>query len=784
MSQEANAEDDGWGVLDRTFGPLELEHDQDVFFRHSPVNRYWKGSAEEELPTDHGARYVSGLTIYDEIFARGRLLGRYRSAHGPHTFDDSLDAFMAQFLGERPLEAFDLVIDGQSLDSHWRWASASKERTEAPGVHAIIRLEHTVRPVTVAVHTVVDSTPVMTRWLEITNTGERPAALTNVAVWSGLLMEVTPGVPHTQDIHELVSFRDGAFFSLGRLTHTTWGHEGSFSWQALTPGTFTMSTPHGSSGWGLPFFLVKGVLKSEVYIGHLAWSGNWEISFYNDCFDNRGGHVEPYRSARLFFRAGPKAPAPQRLIAPGETVATPALHLGHVDGPVDAAVQAMHTHIRQSVMPRCGEHSSVGHWVSPKNVKQQRQLGRATVDEYIRREIDAYSAIGANLYQLCEWHGNPRDQAFVEHYQRGRGDWYAPSHFTTSLKEFGDIIRAGGTRLQMWMEPEVADPGTGVAAAHPDWFVMRDGERISNLGSRNRDQRYSPLLDLSLPEAAEWVEQQVAHVIEDYSADEIMWDYNARPGVGGQRRVGDHVEDTAWRYYENLYGLLKRLAEKHPHVTWLNCASGGARSDLGILQCGARATVVSDYSVMPRAIKMINGLTMALPPEALCYFTNHIEASTRWTDWQTQMRASLLCGSSFLGLHPVREYGMKGLWQQTARYISLFHTFTSPVIKGCRVYHHTPDCPVDQPGAWCVLEYVGQDRVNAYAGIFRLEQAESDAYVFRPQGLDAAADYEVELDSSNARFVRSGQTLSEDGIRVRLAAPLTSELLLFCKVNS
>ena len=111
-------------------------------------------------------------------------------------------------------------------------------------------------------------------------------------------------------------------------------------------------------------------------------------------------------------------------------------------------------------------------------------------------------------------------------------------------------------------------------------------------------------------------------------------------------------------------------------------------------------------------------------------------------------------------------------------------TFTSPVIKGCRVYHHTPDCPVDQPGAWCVLEYVGQDRVNAYAGIFRLEQAESDAYVFRPQGLDAAADYEVELDSSNARFVRSGQTLSEDGIRVRLAAPLTSELLLFRKVNN
>jgi alpha-galactosidase len=271
-------------------------------------------------------------------------------------------------------------------------------------------------------------------------------------------------------------------------------------------------------------------------------------------------------------------------------------------------------------------------------------------------------------------------------------------------------------------------------------------------------------------------------VIRDYGADEIMWDYNSRPGVGGQRRVGDYVEDTAWRYYENLYGLLSRLAEKYPHVTWLNCASGGARNDLGILQRYARATVVTDYSVMPRAIKMINGLTMALPPEVLCYFTNHIEASTRWTDWQTQMRVSLMCGSSFLGLHPVLEYGMKALWAQTARYVDLFHTFTSRTIRGCRVYHHTPDCPVDRPGSWCVLEYVGEAGASAYAGIFRLEAADRDEYVFRARGLDPEAAYEVTFDSSEAKIVRSGQALREDGLRLRLPAPLMSELLLFRRV--
>ena len=63
---------DGRDVLDDMFGPLDQEQDPDVFFRHSPVNRYWKSSATEELTTEHGARYVSGLSIYDEIFANFR----------------------------------------------------------------------------------------------------------------------------------------------------------------------------------------------------------------------------------------------------------------------------------------------------------------------------------------------------------------------------------------------------------------------------------------------------------------------------------------------------------------------------------------------------------------------------------------------------------------------------------------------------------------------------------------------------------------------------------------
>ena len=47
-----------------------------------------------------------------------------------------------------------------------------------PGtVEAVVELRHEVRPVTVGVVTRLDGTPILTRWLEITNTGQAPAAL-------------------------------------------------------------------------------------------------------------------------------------------------------------------------------------------------------------------------------------------------------------------------------------------------------------------------------------------------------------------------------------------------------------------------------------------------------------------------------------------------------------------------------------------------------------------------------------------------------------------------------
>ena len=91
-------------------------------------------------------------------------------------------------------------------------------------------------------------------------------------------------------------------------------------------------------------FLVRNHATGEYFVAQLAWSGGYSFEF-----DLAAAPHAKDGTARLYFRAGPDAPAPQRVIAPAESVRTPELHLGLVMGDFDHGIQAMHAHLRRSV---------------------------------------------------------------------------------------------------------------------------------------------------------------------------------------------------------------------------------------------------------------------------------------------------------------------------------------------------------------------------------------------------------------------------------------------------
>jgi len=151
-------------------------------------------------PEGPGVRYVSGLTIHDEMLAHGRWIGRYWAANGFIEPERNLRALPDNF--EIPYQAFELNLDGQSLHFGWEHLGTEVEPSEGPDTIrpavATVRLRHQVRPVELEVCTLSDGTGLLQRWLRITNTGSAPAALSSVMPWAGVLARVqrwdqTPG---------------------------------------------------------------------------------------------------------------------------------------------------------------------------------------------------------------------------------------------------------------------------------------------------------------------------------------------------------------------------------------------------------------------------------------------------------------------------------------------------------------------------------------------------------------------------------------------------------------
>jgi alpha-galactosidase len=241
-----------------------------------------------EMEPEPTISYRSAMTVYEESLLRGRFVGRgwngagYMSFYGDVRLDPTKHASP---------QAFQIEIDGQLLAAHWEWAGSDQNQTER-GLHAIISLKHTLRPINVRVHTLLDGTAVLTRWLEITNRGTRPAALGTASAWSGVLQLTNRWKAH-------MSESDAPLYSIGYMANPHWGHEGSFQWFDLPNAGYRIDGRFRRDRHRHPMFVLRNNATGEHFIGQLAWSGGYVFEFDLDAdIGSTDG------AARLFFRAG------------------------------------------------------------------------------------------------------------------------------------------------------------------------------------------------------------------------------------------------------------------------------------------------------------------------------------------------------------------------------------------------------------------------------------------------------------------------------------------------
>jgi hypothetical protein len=395
-------------------------------------------------------QYVSGGSLYVEGLSHNRWVARnWTFASHPVAHDWDLPAFEIGVktdpaaMGVPPIEL-----------SEWRFVQAQElPDTARSARHAVVTLSSMRMPVTVKVHTVLDGTSVLIRWLEITNESNASIALMSVAPLAGQLW---PPSSHIE---------------LGHPTREDCC-EGWFGWNKLPLG---MTRFHHEIGLSAdhPYFILRNEQDREYFFAQLEWPLNRVMEFNNS---GKG----------ISFQMGPAAATALRIIGPHETIDTPKMHVGHTKGDFDNAVQDMLDHIRRSVLlPRKANLAYRIETLMPEDWPFTLYRGTQFNETNIKKFLNAASQLGVEVFILDGpmWCAN-------------YGEWLTPQkqEFPNGLSPIVDYAHNHHMLFGLYVEPEGGRDGytsmehgltigpwrnSEVYRQHPYWFK---GNMVLDLG--------------------------------------------------------------------------------------------------------------------------------------------------------------------------------------------------------------------------------------------------------------------------------------------------------------
>ncbi|RKP58284.1 hypothetical protein D7Z26_01955 [Cohnella endophytica] len=692
-------------------------------------------------------QYQSELSIYTEKLAEGRLLFAGFQDNGTSIYEHT-------DLKDKP--SFDLTIDGQSMNYGWEFSDFVTRRDELGNTTGTLTLKHERSPVQLKVITICSGFGFFKRTMEITNlSDEATIGLTNMVPFKGCIWNITDNIAD--------NLRDDtvAPYSVGRFKDLYWGNEGNFAWQDIpvNTGIFFQST-FGMSGHSSPFFVLRNNINGGYFVCQMGWSANWKSAVFADYFNDS----RLPNKINLNFEIQPMTPSPARLIAPGETIVAPDMHIGmsHVD--LDTAIQNLHAYLRQSVLRQVGDglqpviYNQAGYMVPGYKQPEMSEEG-------LKHEVDIAAELGAELFMIdAGWYGK-NGEAGTD-WGNTTGDWFAADILPNDLFPVYEHARSKGLKCGLWVEIETAGSKSNLAEAHPDWFLTKYGSTFPRV------------LDLSKPEVKQFVESEIIRLVEKYQLDMFRLDYNSSSNEGGFNLKEGRNENTHWRHMEAIYEIFERVGKRFPNLQLENCASGGGRTDLGIVS-RFTTTWVSDWFKMPRTVRILNGMSMALPPE----YINRSYSPGMDGNLDTQMHVIMMGHPMLCGVTPSLASANPAIMACAKKYIGIYKDFIRTFHRAAKVYHHTPVIPGADGSGWAALEYVSEDRKKAVATVFRLVNADEDRYTMKFKGLDKGANYRVRIEPEGSEFVVGGYVLSREGLTIELDTALTSQMILLTETD-
>ncbi len=555
--------------------------------------------------------------------------------------------------GSRPVvgdRAWAPLLDG------WTWDVADE-----PGHDATVRLAGSDPAAGWAVEVELELTidGLLRMRTSVTNTG--PGELRLHAVRSAL-----PVPPRAIELLDLT----------GR-----WCRERTPQRQPWQVGTHRRDGRHGRTGHDATLLLVAGTpafgfRRGEVWAVHVAWSGDHTT------------YAERTPEGECVLGGGELLGPGEVVLADGDSYAAPWLTGTWSGQGLDDASARLHAWLRRRSSRSRGPRPVVVNTWEASYFDQD--LGRLTA------LADAAAAVGAERFVLDDgwFRGRRHDRA-------GLGDWVVdPEQWPQGLHPLVAEVHARGMDFGLWVEPEMVNPDSDLARAHPDW-VLRGRETAPPTW------RHQQVLDLQVPAAYAHVRDALMALLAEYDIAFLKWDHNrdlvdvahaGRPAVHGQTRA--------------FYRLLDDLRAAHPALEIETCASGGGRIDLEVLLRTDRVWPSDTIDAVERQ-RIQRWTSLLVPPEML---GTHLGGPVAHTTGRTH-RLELRAATALLG-HFGIEWDLRGVSGQerteVAAWVSLHKRIRPLLASGRLVRGDHPDPAVvvsgvvaaDSSEAWYVVATV------------------------------------------------------------------------------
>lgn len=529
----------------------------------------------------------------------------------------------------------------------------------------------------------------------------------------------------------------------------------------LTPGLKTIQTKAIKSNFHAPWFQVRPqssnkMAKGPTWFGSLHYSGNWSLAFdkaYNANVQILGG-INFWDTALD--------------LKPGQEFQTPKFSVGYTPDGSEGVAMDMGAYVRNEILPAQHRHELrpvlFNSWYATTDkLKENEQIALA-------KDV---SKLGAELFVMdAGWYISSTKT------WSGIGTWEVDKNkFPHGLSAIIKTVDSLGMKFGIWVEPENINLSSEVYKKHPDWiFRFSDRDTVVKRTALNlaKEEVYQHLLTV------------LSKLLSENKIDFVKWDQNNYLRSPGWPDAPVEIQrEVRIRYVQNLYRLVDELRKRFPKILFESCASGGGRTDLGMMSRMDQAWVSDNTTPLDRLFIQY-GYLSAMPANTMVSWV----ISGIGTD--THMQASLaykfdVAMSGVLGF----GYDISKLTAQEKEIaknkIALYKVIRPLVQQGIA---HRLVSPFEHNR--CALQYNAADGKSSVLFCYNMAQylagsqlIDRGSNILKLEGLNASHQYRIvnSGDSKDKGTVYRGDFLMNIGIAWPVKGAFNSQIMQINQID-